>query len=516
MTNATSKLVGLEELQPEACDGTGTDAMSKRFHKWHLDVPLEEVILDPTQPVDLAALVPVPCSECPNDPITKRMLSKWKLCDSSASKTATAVQDVEEPLPTVLLVAEKRQMAIDIAEKLSPQGGYRTLVRPPAKKGDRTLEVFTFEGPFSAGHVQRAHFKVVATHGHLYHSDFTDQDVRIGSSATFESADLAFDGEIGKYVPPEKRTSPATKNRRDQSKMDNRATNSAVHDDYIKVPQGYNINDRTFRAIYSTVNDIKKAMDDLQKPNRKYADAVEAKKIIDLRCVGIGRFITAHIREALGDEYIVDFLHYGPCIAPILALIVRRFKEDRAAQKVARKYWRVTWTVERSGHTLEVSSDFDQQPNKHVLAKLVDTTCCVSVEESKQSREPPKALDTVAMMAEASEQLKMQPKDAMKAAQALYEGKLITYPRTDTNVFPRNFDFGKTAEASIASCLKDIMQSQDGVRSRLTRCGGGHPTVRGECGEALLVRTCCLRQVRPPIRTPAYRTDLQHAQGFPK
>ncbi|KAH7697531.1 hypothetical protein AAVH_35387, partial [Aphelenchoides avenae] len=97
MTNATSNLVGLEELQPEACDGTGTDAMSKRFHKWHRsassaaavqaavkqvlipDVPLEEVILDPTQPIDLAALVPVPCSECPNDPITKRMLSKWKL-----------------------------------------------------------------------------------------------------------------------------------------------------------------------------------------------------------------------------------------------------------------------------------------------------------------------------------------------------------------------------------------------------------------------------------------------------
>ncbi|KAH7725815.1 hypothetical protein AAVH_06658 [Aphelenchoides avenae] len=87
MTTAASKLIGLEELQVEPCDGTGKDAMSKRFLKWHHYLPLEEVILDPTQPIDLVALGPVPCSECPNDPITKRMLAKWKPSASPASKT---------------------------------------------------------------------------------------------------------------------------------------------------------------------------------------------------------------------------------------------------------------------------------------------------------------------------------------------------------------------------------------------------------------------------------------------
>lgn len=52
-----------------------------------------------------------------------------------------------------------------------------------------------------------------------------------------------------------------------------------------------------FSAQYSTVNDIEEAMMHLKEPNEDYADAVEAKDIIDLRLgVAISRFITAHIR----------------------------------------------------------------------------------------------------------------------------------------------------------------------------------------------------------------------------
>ncbi|KAH7722269.1 DNA topoisomerase family protein [Aphelenchoides avenae] len=378
MTHATSKLIGLEELQPEPCDGTGTDAMSKRFHKWHRNVPLEEVILDPTQPIDLAALGLVPCSECPNDPIAKRILAKWKPRVATAPTAATAVQAVK-PLPTVLVVAEKRQMARDIAARLSPKGEFRTVTKPTAKKGDRKLEVFTFEADFYDKVVgrTRAKFKVTATHGHLYHFDFTDLAARLGSEASIESADLAFDDTICKRV-----------------------TNSAVHDflrdeargcdfvvlfldcdlpgenicfqvtdvieDSIGVPSGGDVMDRTFRAHYSTVNDIEQAMMKLKKPNKDYSDAVEAKHIIDLKLgVAISRFLTAHIRESLEHEFIVPFIHYGPCIAPALALIVQRFKEDRAHE--AQKYWRVTWTVERDGRTFDLSNDVDQQPNEEDL-----------------------------------------------------------------------------------------------------------------------------------------------------
>ena len=47
------------------------------------------------------------------------------------------MQDVKEQRPIVLVVAEKPRMARDIAQKLSPNGRYRTVLRPRAKKSDR-------------------------------------------------------------------------------------------------------------------------------------------------------------------------------------------------------------------------------------------------------------------------------------------------------------------------------------------------------------------------------------------
>lgn len=63
-----------------------------------------------------------------------------------------------------------------------------------------------------------------------------------------------------------------------------------------------------------------------------------------------------------------------------------------------------------------------------------------SVSSKEQSRVRPQALNTVELMRICSSGLGIGPFQAMQIAERLYTQGYISYPRTETNQYPANFD----------------------------------------------------------------------------
>lgn len=64
----------------------------------------------------------------------------------------------------------------------------------------------------------------------------------------------------------------------------------------------------------------------------------------------------------------------------------------------------------------------------------------ISVESIEKTKSRPIALNTVELMRVASSGLGMGPHHAMQIAERLYTQGYISYPRTETTLYPENFD----------------------------------------------------------------------------
>ena len=79
-------------------------------------------------------------------------------------------------------------------------------------------------------------------------------------------------------------------------------------------------------------------------------------------------------------------------------------------------------------------------------------TCC---KPKKASRNPPSPLTTSIIQQQASNELKISPKETMRICQKLYEAGLITYMRTDSKTF--SLKFIETVKQYILDKWKDIL-----------------------------------------------------------
>ncbi|KAH7725307.1 hypothetical protein AAVH_07100 [Aphelenchoides avenae] len=78
-TTTATGLIGYEELEAEPCDGTGTDAMAKRYHKWHKGGPaVPQKTEDAQKPIDLAALGAYIYNLCSSDAEAQRLVAMWQ------------------------------------------------------------------------------------------------------------------------------------------------------------------------------------------------------------------------------------------------------------------------------------------------------------------------------------------------------------------------------------------------------------------------------------------------------
>lgn len=140
----------------------------------------------------------------------------------------------------------------------------------------------------------------------------------------------------------------------------------------------------------------------------------------------------------------------GRVMTPTLGMIVQREAEIAAFQK--EPFYTVTITLD--GITAE-SERFPRKTDAQRLREKVlgKTVIVQSVTHKERKEKPPKLFDLTLLQREANRLLGYTAQQTLDYAQALYEKKLLTYPRTDSNFLTEEME----------SSLPALFQSLSGV-----------------------------------------------------
>ena len=141
-------------------------------------------------------------------------------------------------------------------------------------------------------------------------------------------------------------------------------------------------------------------------------------------------------------------LNVGRVQSPTLKMLVDRNEAIMSFKK--EKYYHVRLAL---GDAEAVSEKFSDKEEAEKVAKACKgkSTVCTSLTSEKKEALPPKLFDLTALQKEANRIFGYTAKQTLDLAQSLYEKKLLTYPRTDSNYLTD--DMKETAEAVIRTLL---------------------------------------------------------------
>jgi DNA topoisomerase-1 len=198
------------------------------------------------------------------------------------------------------------------------------------------------------------------------------------------------------------------------------------------------------RAWFSSLDkgELLEAFRNLREPNKRLADKCFARSIIDLTVgASFTRLLTLKVREVESSALPKGhFISYGPCQSPTLYFVVKRAIEREGFQ--SQKFYRVVAKLKVGDRVLEVEHAKGRFGSKEeaeeVMARAGKATTAEveDVRATKAKKEPPKPLDTVELESLASKHLNIRAKRALDIAEELYRRGLISYPRTETQVYP--------------------------------------------------------------------------------
>jgi DNA topoisomerase III len=350
---------------------------------------------------------------------------------------------------TILHVAEKPSIAQAIAKGLS--GDHSVHVRSKALPVHEFITTTLFPKAPSAAKV---YHKVTSVAGHVFNVDFPKQ------YQSWESVDpvelfqapivhTPCKGSVVKHLQDE------AKNvhflvlwmdcDREGENINFEVLQCCLH--CMKADRGDNY-DRVYRAHFSAINpsDIRAAYAQLGKPDRHQAWAVDARQELDLKVgVAFSRFQTRFFQGRYGD---LDsaVLSYGPCQTPTLGFCVQRHIDIETFQP--EPYWVLEVQMMKRGRMLKAAWSTGRSFNKNRVEQLLKdaletdptvlTVSDVVIKEKKQGRPVP--LNTVALLKACSKALGIGPHAAMQSAERLYLSGYLSYPRTESTMYPKSFD----------------------------------------------------------------------------
>lgn len=137
-------------------------------------------------------------------------------------------------------------------------------------------------------------------------------------------------------------------------------------------------------------------------------------------------------------------INVGRVQSPTLKMLVDR--SDAITNFKKEKYYHVRLALDGAE---AVSEKFSEKDEAEKVAKTCKgkTAVCTSITSEKKEALPPKLFDLTALQKEANRIFGYTAKQTLDLAQSLYEKKLLTYPRTDSNYLTD--DMKETAEAVI-------------------------------------------------------------------
>lgn len=208
------------------------------------------------------------------------------------------------------------------------------------------------------------------------------------------------------------------------------------------------------RARFSALSahDVFHAFNNPTNINRADSLAVKLRSETDLRTgAAFTRFQTTKFRSMatkLTNDLSEDdkrVLSYGTCQFPTLGFIVDAYVKHNAF--TPEKFWYISCSLKKEGMICEL-----KWFRKHLFCKLsvfalyasvLDNpeATVVNIERKQVQKERPYPLATVEFQRRVSKYLKIDPHTAMNIAEKIYASGYISYPRTETDSYPPNFDY---------------------------------------------------------------------------
>ncbi|CAJ1349592.1 unnamed protein product [Effrenium voratum] len=346
-----------------------------------------------------------------------------------------------EALPKVLMVAEKPSVAKLVAESLS-NGRMRF------RKGQsRAVQTYEFVAWFAPAQ-QKCQIIQTSTIGHIFGLDFDGRPPDL--------ADL-FYAKVKKTVE-----GAVAKNR-----VVEHIQELASTVDYLALwldcdREGENIcyevmslcgnvpEENVYRAHFSALTqpEIKMAFQNLGRPDKQMAMAVDARQELDLKIgVAFTRLMTRTFLDWAKEKFRVwdqTCLSYGPCQTPTLWFCVERHKEIERFRHQDTFTPSVTVNIEEYPVELRwvEGTTLDQQRAQSLERKLQAASRAkfVKVTAVRKKGRRPVGLNTVQLLKAASTGLGISPAQTMKIAEGLYSSGYISYPRTETTKYSQTFD----------------------------------------------------------------------------
>ncbi|NXV31469.1 TOP3A topoisomerase, partial [Rissa tridactyla] len=410
----------------------------------------------------------------------------WRLFSRAAEDMAL------QRIRKVLCVAEKNDAARGIADLLSNS-------RMRRREGfSKFNKIYEYDYQMFGQNVTMV---MTSVSGHLLAHDF-----KLPFRKWHSCNPLAlFDAEIEKYCPENYMDIKRTLEREVQqcqalviwTDCDREGENIGF--EIIHVCKAVKPNLQVFRARFSeiTLHAVRTACENLTQPDQKTSDAVDVRQELDLRIgAAFTRFQTLRLRKIFPDILADQLISYGSCQFPTLGFVVERFKAIQAF--VPEAFYKIKVTHDHE----DGSVVFNWKRNRlfnHTACLVLYQMCMedpvatvVEVGSKPKSKWRPVPLDTVELEKLASRKLKINAKETMRIAEKLYTQGFISYPRTETNIFPKELNLSALVQ----------QQTQDpnwgAFAQRILDQGG--PTPRNGTKSD---------QAHPPIHPTKYTANLQ-------
>lgn len=269
----------------------------------------------------------------------------------------------------------------------------------------------------------------------------------------------------------------------------------------IRVCHNVNRNLRVLRAKFSEITS--RAMDiairNLVEPDENLSQAVDIRKELDLRFGAVFTRYQSQLLQGAGyganDATNKRVVSYGPCQFPTMGFVINRYLE--ILRFIPQSFWLIA--VDHTKNKLKVHFNwkrhrlFEQNACLAFYSKIMECPKArvTNVVGKQKSNWRPEPMYTTSMEKLASNKLRIPAKEAMSVAEKLYTQGYISYPRTETNIFPKGMNLNNIVQ-------QQINHPQWGTfAQRILNEGGARPRVGKKTDNA-----------HPPIHPTKYADSL--------
>ena len=239
------------------------------------------------------------------------------------------------------------------------------------------------------------------------------------------------------------------------------------------------------RAKFSalTKGEVERAFSELTLPDKRLADAAEARQIIDLSW---GAVLTRLVSLSSGQVG-KNFMSVGRVQSPTLKLLVDRHEEIESFVPVP--FWNVIgkfgMLAFKGEHEKNPFWEKDEAEKVMAIVSEAKTGKITEYKVSTKEEFRPAPFDTTMMQVEANK-IGIPPTVTMKLAEDLYTGGYISYPRTENTEYPKSLSIKGVLErlkdSEFKGEVEEILRQEKIVPSRGKKRTTDHPPIYPTAG----------------------------------